>query len=250
MTALRKPAGRPPVVTASVTPLAFILRSGLLIIVPVLERTLGVLSVFGAVTICAVAWLIGTVIRHNIIVVEQRETAGTLDPGTTRLGCLADAIILIAYVISVALYLRITAQYLVGFFESAGSTLWEPIIAWCRPGRDRWHWGAPRLQGLQPARPGFTLGRAGPHDSARRRPAGPRQCDRDIRNSEASTDPIALADQHTAGPRRNRDHGPGLRNRALPREPVRCDHPDSGVAPGTSSSHHLSTSASSRSRRP
>ena len=30
----------------------------------------------GAGAICAVAWLIGTVIRHNVIVVEQRHAAG------------------------------------------------------------------------------------------------------------------------------------------------------------------------------
>ena len=45
-------------VAASVTPLASILGSGLLIIVPVLEATLGRWSVFGAVAICGVAWLI------------------------------------------------------------------------------------------------------------------------------------------------------------------------------------------------
>ncbi len=117
------------VVAASVTPLASILGSGLLIIVPVLERTLGAMSLFGAVAICAVAWLIGTVIRHNVLVVQQHENAGSLDRWTARLGRLADVVIVIAYVISVALYLRIMAQYLVGFFESAGSALWEPIIA-------------------------------------------------------------------------------------------------------------------------
>ena len=117
------------VVFAAVTPLASILGSGLLIIVPVLERALGILSVFGAIAICAIAWLIGTVIRHNVIVVEQREMTGTLDRHTAQLGRLADAVIVIAYVISVALYLRIMAQYLVGFFVSTGSTLWEPIVA-------------------------------------------------------------------------------------------------------------------------
>lgn len=129
MTGLKKPGVRRAVVAASVTPLASILGSGLLIIVPVLESTLGALSVFGALAICAVAWLIGTVIRHNVIVVEQREAAGTLDSATTRLGTVADGVIVVAYVISVALYLRIMAQYLVGFFHSGGSTLWEAVIA-------------------------------------------------------------------------------------------------------------------------
>ncbi|MEO5834975.1 MAG: hypothetical protein ABJA16_07610 [Nakamurella sp.] len=120
---------RRAVVAASVTPLASILGSGLLIIVPVLERTLGALSLFGILAICGVAWLIGTTIRHNVVVVEQREAAGTVDTVTARAGKLADAVIVVAYVISVALYLRIMAQYLVGFFDSAGSALWEPVIA-------------------------------------------------------------------------------------------------------------------------
>jgi hypothetical protein len=117
------------VLAASVTPLASILGSGLLIIVPVLERTLGGLAVFGVVGICGIAWLIGTVIRHNVIVVEGRLASRTLDLRTAQLGTLADAVIVIAYVISVALYLRIMARYLVEFFNSAGSALWEPIIA-------------------------------------------------------------------------------------------------------------------------
>ncbi|HEY4266990.1 MAG TPA: hypothetical protein VGM94_02250 [Galbitalea sp.] len=129
MTAPRTPVRRRTVIAATVTPLASILGSGLLIIVPVLEATIGAWSVIGIAGICAAAWLIGTVIRHNVIVVEQREADGTLDAWTGRLGRLADGVIVIAYVISVALYLRIMAQYLVGFFASAGSALWEPVIA-------------------------------------------------------------------------------------------------------------------------
>ncbi len=125
----RKPTRRRGVIFATVTPLASILGSGLLIIAPVLERALGVLSVFGAIAICGVAWLIGTVIRHNVIVVEQREAAGTLDHTTARIGRVADAVIVVAYVISVALYLRIMAEYLIGFFVPEGSALWEPIVA-------------------------------------------------------------------------------------------------------------------------
>ncbi len=129
MPASVKPVSRKAVVAASVTPLASILGSGLLIIVPVLERTIGALSVLGAVAICAVAWLLGTVIRHNVTVVEQRHAAGTVDTTTMRLGTGADGVIVIAYVISVALYLRIMAQYLVRLLDSAGSALWEPVIA-------------------------------------------------------------------------------------------------------------------------
>ncbi|MEO8262160.1 MAG: hypothetical protein ABI566_06275 [Pseudolysinimonas sp.] len=129
MTASGSRVSRRQVLVATVTPLASILGSGLLIIVPVLERTLGVFSVLGIIGICGVAWLLGTAIRHNVVVVERRQAAGDLDRTTNRLGRVADAVIVIAYVISVALYLRIMAQYLVGFFNTAGSALWEPIIA-------------------------------------------------------------------------------------------------------------------------
>ncbi|MBX3099610.1 MAG: hypothetical protein KF761_08520 [Salinibacterium sp.] len=129
MTASSAPGSRRTVLAATVTPLASILGSGLLIIVPVLERTLGSLSVFGAIAICAVAWLVGTVIRHNVVVVEHHEAAGTLDGATARLGRFADAVIVLAYVISVALYLRIMAQYVVALFDPAGSALWERVIA-------------------------------------------------------------------------------------------------------------------------
>ncbi|MEV4420577.1 hypothetical protein AB0L40_11470 [Patulibacter sp. NPDC049589] len=113
---------------ATVTPLASILGSGLLIIVPVLERTLGGLSVLGAVAVCAVAWVVGTAIRHCIRVVEPLENSGDLDRTTARLGRLGDAVIVVAYVISVALYLRIMAEYVTGFVGSGGTGV-EKVIA-------------------------------------------------------------------------------------------------------------------------
>lgn len=110
----RSPTGG-RVLTAAVTPLASILGSGLLIIVPVLERTLGALSVFGAIGVCGVAWLAGTAIRHCVRVVEPLATDGKLDTVNRRVDRAADAVIVVAYVISVALYLRIMAQYVVAY---------------------------------------------------------------------------------------------------------------------------------------
>ncbi len=98
---------------ATVTPLASIFGSGFLIIVPVLERTLGGLAVVGAVAISAVAWMVGTAIRHNIRVVEPLAQANDLDRSSERLEAASDVVIAIAYVISVALYLRIMAEYIV-----------------------------------------------------------------------------------------------------------------------------------------
>lgn len=96
---------------------------------PVLEQTLGAWSVFGIAAVCVVAWFIGTAIRHCVRVVEPMAEAGTLDPGTARVDKISDAVIVVAYVISVALYLRIMAQYLVAYFDPAGSTLAEKLVA-------------------------------------------------------------------------------------------------------------------------
>ncbi|GLP73115.1 hypothetical protein TUM20983_02250 [Mycobacterium antarcticum] len=117
------------VLTATVTPLASILGSGLLIIVPVLERTLGALAVLGAIAVSAVAWWAGTAIRHCVRVVEPLDESGELDKVTDRLGWLGDAVIVIAYVISVALYLRIMAVYLVDYVVDGGSPIAQRVIA-------------------------------------------------------------------------------------------------------------------------
>ncbi len=111
------------------TPLASILGSGLLIIVPVLERTLGSLAVFGVIGVCVVAWLAGTATRHCVRVIEPLAAAGELDASTRRIDWAADAVIVVAYVISVALYLRIMAQYVVAFATGGPAPLAERIIA-------------------------------------------------------------------------------------------------------------------------
>lgn len=125
---VRRRVDRRRVLLGTVTPLASIFGSGFLIIVPVLARTLGVLSVVGAAGVCALAWVAGTAIRHCVRVVEPRTAAGELDRGTHRLDRLADAVIVIAYVISVALYLRILAQYVFHLFGD-GSPVGERVLA-------------------------------------------------------------------------------------------------------------------------
>ena len=117
------------VLIATVTPLASILGSGLLIIVPVLERTLGALSVLGAIGVCAVAWWVGTAVRHCVRVVEPLAQKGQLDPFTRRADECADAVIVVAYIISVALYLRIMAEYVVAYATDGNGQLSQRIIA-------------------------------------------------------------------------------------------------------------------------
>ncbi len=111
------------------TPLASILGSGLLIIVPVLERTLGRAAVLGAVAVSGLAWVVGTAIRHNVATVEPLAAQGRLDTGTARLDRISDSVIVVAYVISVALYLRIMAQYVLGYLAPGAHPVVERVTA-------------------------------------------------------------------------------------------------------------------------
>ena len=101
--------------SATVTPLASIFGSGFLIIVPVLERRSGP-AVVGGRRLPA-----GLVRRHRDPPQRRHGRAarreGKLDDGTAR-RAVADFVIAIAYVISVALYLRIMAQYVVDFVST------------------------------------------------------------------------------------------------------------------------------------
>jgi hypothetical protein len=116
------------VLKASVTPLASIFGSGFLIIVPVLERTLGAAAVLGAIAVTALAWLVGTAIRHNVVAIEPRVAAGTLPGEVKRLDRLSDLVIVVAYVISVALYLRIMTEY-VGSYALGEDVTAERAVA-------------------------------------------------------------------------------------------------------------------------
>ncbi len=117
------------VVLASVTPLASIFGSGFLIIVPVLERSLGGLAVVGAVGVSAVAWMIGTAIRHNIAENEPRANDGSLGQCDKRIERMSDVVIAVAYVISVALYLRIMSEYLIEYVSPGSDTATSLVAA-------------------------------------------------------------------------------------------------------------------------
>ena len=117
------------VLLASVTPLASIFGSGFLIIVPVLERTLGGAAVLGAIGVSAVAWMVGTAIRHNIVAIEPLEAQGSLGRANGLLERASDVVISVAYVVSVALYLRIMAEYLVDYLASGDSSAISTVAA-------------------------------------------------------------------------------------------------------------------------
>lgn len=120
--------GTRAVVLATVTPLASIFGSGFLIIIPILERELGALAVVGMAGVCLLAWMVGIAIRHNVAVVEPLTDAGRLDPITARVDRASDLVIVVAYVISVALYLRILAVFVMGYVSS-GSGASERLLA-------------------------------------------------------------------------------------------------------------------------
>ncbi len=108
--------------------MASILGSGLLIIVPVLEGVLGALAIVGVALVSATAWWVGSAVRHNIAVIEPLQESGELDHLTERLDRVGDGVIVVAYVISVALYLRIMAEYVFDY-AGWGGTGAEKVLA-------------------------------------------------------------------------------------------------------------------------
>ena len=131
MTAVRELLS-PRVLRATVPPLASIFGSGFLIVVPVLERTLGALSVVGIAGVCGFAWLIGTAIRHNMAV-ERLLEEGRVNRLSDWFERGSDLVIAVAYVISVALYLRIMSLNVVEYAASGPSSpsgRWPAAPCW------------------------------------------------------------------------------------------------------------------------
>ena len=93
-------------VSAAITPLASIFGSGFLIIVPILAGAVGRYSVFVMAAVCSLAYAVGSVIRYNIKNVEP-VLAGKPSEATLSFERASDLAIILAYVISVCLYLHI-----------------------------------------------------------------------------------------------------------------------------------------------
>ena len=117
---------RQPLLRASVTPLASIFGSGLLIIVPILERTVGPWAAVAIAGVCLLAWFVGNAVRYVVAHVEPMLESGELDGTSRSVERWSDGVIVAAYVISVALYVRIMAEYVVAYVggsEAAGRIL-------------------------------------------------------------------------------------------------------------------------------
>jgi hypothetical protein len=104
-------------IKATITPLSSIFGSGFLIIVPILAGAVGVYSVPAMAAVCALAFAVGSVIRYNIVHVEPA-LANKPRESTESFERTSDFALVIAYVISVCLYLHILSSFVLGSFHA------------------------------------------------------------------------------------------------------------------------------------
>ena len=100
-------------ISATITPLASIFGSGFLVIVPILAGAVGEYSILVMAVICAIAYLVGSVIRFNIVHAKPT-LAGQQVKSAYWLERSSDFAIVFAYIISVSLYLNIMSAFVLG----------------------------------------------------------------------------------------------------------------------------------------
>ena len=99
-----------PLWRATITPLASIIGSGFLVAGPILAHTAGTLAFVAMFALCAVAYLFGVAIRHNILYIEpQLNREPPLLVSTLERG--ADLALSLASFVSVAYYLNLFAAF-------------------------------------------------------------------------------------------------------------------------------------------
>ncbi len=98
---------------ATSTPLSSIFGSGFLVIVPILAGAVGEYSVAAMAVVCALAYAVGMVIRFNIRAAEP-VLANNPSEATLSIERSSDLALVLAYVISVCLYLHILASFVLG----------------------------------------------------------------------------------------------------------------------------------------
>ena len=100
--------------SATATPLASIFGSGFLVIVPILNGAVGPYAWLAMACVCGLAYAMGSVIRFNIRNAEPLMEAATASHRATFFERSSDIALVIAYAISVCLYIRILAAFLLG----------------------------------------------------------------------------------------------------------------------------------------
>jgi len=118
---------------ATVTPLASIIGSGFLVIVPLLSASVGAYAPLAIFGIVGFAYLVGEAIRYNIKYAEPSTTYHLPTFFKTRIDNLSDISLAFAYVISVTFYLLLLASFIlhgVGIeYNSAAKAIATLILA-------------------------------------------------------------------------------------------------------------------------
>lgn len=109
-------SGLKTLINATSTPLASIFGSGFLVIVPILAGAVGAYSVIAMAGVCLLAYAVGSVVRYNIIHAEP-VLADRPSEATLSLERASDLALVLAYIISVCLYLHILASFVLGSFH-------------------------------------------------------------------------------------------------------------------------------------
>ena len=99
---------------ARATPLASIFGSGFLVIVPILNAAVGPYSVVAMAIVCSIAYAMGSVIRFNIRHAEPVLEKGDVSARVSRYERTSNLALVLAYAISVCLYIHILAAFLLG----------------------------------------------------------------------------------------------------------------------------------------
>ncbi len=101
-------------ISATATPLASIFGSGFLVIVPSLNGAVGPYAWLAMACVCGLAYAMGSVIRFNIRNAEPLMEDGTAPHRVIMFERTSDLALVVAYAISVCLYIRILAAFLLG----------------------------------------------------------------------------------------------------------------------------------------
>ncbi len=119
---------RSPLWRATITPLASIIGSGFLIAAPLLAEVAGSQAALAMLGIVLLALMIGGIIRFNIAHAEPLQRSGS-DTVVVRLGNAGDVALALAYVISVAFYIRLLAAFALSMTPWGNAALAADMLA-------------------------------------------------------------------------------------------------------------------------
>lgn len=103
------------IIPAISTPLASIFGSGFLVVVPILASAVGPYAVLAMVVVAVVAFLVGSIVRHNILCAEPVLARGE-KRFTVTVERFSDIALVGAYVVSVCLYIHILSTFVLANF--------------------------------------------------------------------------------------------------------------------------------------